>query len=416
MFPEEFKSQSDEKPTHLLLNGGKLTVLQDREREFIQKYAKALVNKEKQYVVECRPSIFKFMIDLDIKEPEGSPEWTKERFIDLASTIQKTVYEFYEIDMNVICLAAPPKAITSKKVKYTKTGIHLIWPRHFTNTSDALLLRQGILHRIKEKYGERHSENPWEDVFDERIYTSNGYRMVGSDKFTRGSPEGREYWPMFVIDSEGNSRDAYFERISKDMEALVLDTSIRFVPVKVSIPITRVPEWLVVDEETTQKIKKKVSSKVSRMDICTKEYSALVDFMREKLPIIYRNQNIKSIQRYPDDNILIITDSRHCLNLGREHNSCGIYFFATEKGVYQKCLCPCINMKDRIFGYCKDYTSSCFEFSDELREMLFKKKKTALKKTKSDLNLSSTQSTNKFKKHLSNFCDDIFNTIMEKKN
>lgn len=412
MFPDEFKSPPDSKATHLLLNGGKLTVLPDREREFIEKYAKALERKEKQYIVECRPVIFKFMIDLDIKEPEGSKEWDKKNITDLVATIQKVVYEFYEIDMNVICLAAPPKSITSKKAKYTKTGIHLIWPRHFTNTSDALLLRQGILQRIKEKYGERHPENPWEDVFDERIYTSNGYRMVGSDKFTRGSPEGREYWPLFVVDSEGNSRDAYFTRISTDMEALVLDTSIRFVPVKVSIPITKVPQWLSIDEEVSQKIKKKaVGSKVSRIDVCSKEYGGLVEFMREKLPSIYRNQNIKSIQRYPDDNILIITDSRHCLNLGREHNSCGIYFFATEKGVYQKCLCPCINMKDRIFGYCKDYTSSCFEFNDELRETLFKKKKKSLKKNKSDLNLSSTQSTNKFKKQLSNFCDDIFNSI-----
>lgn len=409
MFPDEFKST--EKPTHLLLNGGKLSVPQEREREFIEKYAKALTLKQKLYIVECRPAIFKFMIDLDIKDPENSPPWTKDKILDLVATIQKVIFEFYEVDINVICLTCPTKIVTSKKTKYTKIGIHLIWPRHFVNASDAIVLRQAIILKLCEKYGERHPENPWSDVFDERIYTSNGYRMVGSDKYTRGISENREYWPLFVIDSVGNSRDAYFNRISTDMEALVIDTSIRFVPVKIAIPFTKIPKWVTIDEETKQKIQKKtMANKITRMDMCTKEYEVLIKFMGEKLPQIYSSQKIKSIQRYPDDNILIITDSRHCMNIGREHNSCGIYFFATEKGVYQKCLCPCINMKDRIFGYCKDYTSSCFEFSDEIRSALFRKKK-IIKKTKSDLNLSSTQNTSQFKKHLSSFCDDIFNSI-----
>ena len=74
-------------------------------------------------------------------------------------------------------------------------------------------------------------------------------------------------------------------------------------------------------------------------------------------------------------------------------------------------------MKDRIFGYCKDYTSSCFEFPENVKELLFTKpivkRSTARKKGGSvdKLNLSGTQSNHKFCKHLSSFCDDIFNSI-----
>lgn len=424
-------TSTDKTHTHLLLNGGKYNIPSEKEREFIEIYSKCLYEKERLYVVECRPQLFKYMIDIDLKEPKienTENQWDKEHIMELVKLIQEVVFEFYELDMNVICLSCNPKEIVHKKNKYIKVGIHLVWPRHFINSGDALLLREGILQKLIEKYGERYEENKWTDVLDERIYTSNGFRMVGSDKLARKSAtesrivsENRIYWPLFVMDSHGSLRNEYFTRICQDMEALVLDTSIRFVPVNVGAPITKIPKWVSIEERTLTKIQrnKKSSTKVTRLDIGTKEFEELERVMSQKLPKEYSDQKIKSVQRYPDGNLLIITDSRHCMNLGREHNSCGIYFFASNKGLYQKCLCPCINMKDRIFGYCKDYTSSCFEFSEETRALLFPKSiqktdkpRTYKKKGSTEkLNLSGTQSNNKFCKHLSSFCDDIFNSI-----
>lgn len=424
-------TSTDKTHTHLLLNGGKYNIPSEKEREFIEIYSKCLYEKERLYVVECRPQLFKYMIDIDLKEPKvenTENQWDKGHIMELVKLIQEVVFDFYELDMNVICLSCNPKEIVHKKNKYIKVGIHLVWPRHFINSGDSLLLREGILQKLIEKYGERYEENKWADVLDERIYTSNGFRMVGSDKLSKKSatesriiPENRIYWPLFVMDSHGLLRNEYFTRICQDMEALVLDTSIRFVPVNVGAPITKIPKWVSIEERTLTKIQRnrKSSTKVTRLDIGTKEFEELEKVMSQKLPKEYLNQKMKSVQRYPDGNLLIITDSRHCMNLGREHNSCGIYFFASNKGLYQKCLCPCINMKDRIFGYCKDYTSSCFEFSEETRALLFPKSiqksdkpRTYKKKGSTEkLNLSGTQSNNKFCKHLSSFCDDIFNSI-----
>ena len=42
---------------------------------------------------------------------------------------------------------------------------------------------------------------------------------------------------------------------------------------------------------------------------------------------------------------------------------------------YQKCLCPCLKLDNRKKGYCKDYTSDCYIFEDELRLALFPKSK-----------------------------------------
>ena len=357
----------DNTHTHLLLNGGKYTIPNEKESEFIKIYSDSISKSKNLYVVECRPEIFKYMIDVDIKDKEP---WSTHQIKDFVKIIQQVVYQFYEIDMNVICCTCDTKKITtSNGSTLIKTGIHLIYPRHFTNSHDALLIRLAIVQKLTQTYGERHKENEWNDVIDERIYTANGYRMVGSDKLTTDKitkerhNEGRIYWPTFVMDSKGELRNFYYKRLINDYHSLIIDTSIRLVPVSVHIPITKIPQWVIIKDGLDLKIKeskKKLESKQSRIQVNTNVFIKLQDFMNKKLPNVYKNQQIKSVQRYPDGNILIITDSRHCLNIGRSHHSCGIYFFGTTKGIYQKCLCPCINLNERIF--CKDYTSSCFEY------------------------------------------------------
>ena len=419
-----YKSKDGDKHTHLLFNGGKFCIPKDREREFIKIYTECLLKKEKVFVVECRPKIFKFMIDLDIKEnitDSSESKWTDEHIEEVVKLIQNVLFEFYEINMNVICCTSPSKIIQAKgtEPQKLKLGIHLIWPRNFIIPSDALILRSAIIQKLISVYGKRTNGNSWEDVVDERVYISNGYRMVGSDKISRdgGRPivENRVYWPTFVMNSQGEMRHDYYNRLCKDYESLILDTSIRYVPVSVSIPLTKIPKWVTIDKELSTQVKnvKKGSVRVSRIDIGTMEFTKLERFMNDKLPSVYSNQNLKSVQRYPDGNLLIITDSRHCMNIGRDHNSCGIYFLGVRKGIYQKCLCPCINLKDRIFGYCKDFTSSCFEWDPELRESLFPKPKltSTIEGTGGSVNLSRTQTKKRFCKQLSNFCDDLFDSI-----
>jgi hypothetical protein len=444
--------------THLFLNGGKACIPQTKEREFLRLYTQALQNKEKLFVVECRPDIFKFMIDIDLKDTvDNKEQWTIEMIKEFVKPIQTVMYEFYETDMNVICCTTG--GVTNITDKQIKVGIHLIWPRHFINPEDAFIIRAALIQKFKELYGERNKDqsglqNNWEDVFDDRIYNSNGYRMVGSDKLTSKKPRvptNRVYFPIFVMDSFGEMRDVYFNRLCKDYEALIIDTSIRLVPVTMGIPFTKIPDWVKITDDINEK---SVSSNRKRSgpkhEIGISDFKTLQKFMLEKLPSAYRNQQLKSVQRYPDGNYLIITDSKHCMNIGRDHNSCGIYFFGTPKGLYQKCLCPCMNLKDRIFGYCKDYTSSCFEFNKELQNELFpkpkkvklkmldddddddvfdiknsykkylgknipksksKKGKKGKKGKKKELNLSLTQPKKQLCKELSNFCDDLLRNL-----
>jgi len=396
-------TQDKDDCTHLFLDGGKAKIPFEKEKEFIRHYSNKLDSGGKVYIVEKRPDVFRYMIDVDILDKQY---WELPKVIDLAKIIQKIIFEFYEMDLNVICCMAPPKI----KGELVKTGIHLIWPRHFINCEDALTIREALLIRLEKS--ELKPQNSWNDILDELIYIRNGYRMVGSDKMIPGTKisENRPYTLKFVMDSKGELREVYRKRLSLDSNSLILDTSIRFTALegaKLTIPFKKIPKWLPV---TSISKSKKKNGKLRILG--TLEYEIIQKFMDSSLPSCYNNQTIKDIRQYPDGNFLIITDSSYCLNIQRNHNSCGIYFLGTRKGIYQKCLCPCDNLKNRINGYCKNYTSQCFEFTKDTSEFLFPRPEPPQKYKKKHIvlikNLSaSNQTKSKYLKHHLSFCETL---------
>ena len=82
------------------MNGGKIKI--EDEMEFLKNYSKTLDTNEKTYIVERRPEVFKYHIDLDIEDNEY---WSKDNLIELTKVIQEVIYSFYCIDQNVICCA-----------------------------------------------------------------------------------------------------------------------------------------------------------------------------------------------------------------------------------------------------------------------------------------------------------------------
>lgn len=372
-------------PSHLLYNGykgGKLYIPRNKDYEFLSKYANELTLGTKLYYVETRPKTFKFMIDIDLTDDHY---WTDQELIPLIQLIQKTIYEFFETDQSVICCTSPLKI----KPDGVHTGVHLIWPSIFVISDTALLLRRGIIQRLKEVY--TNVKKSWEDVIDETIYTRNGYRMVGSDKMNRlKTPENRPLSLLFVIDSHPNyaPNKNYTEILSTNTKRLVLETSIRLVIdayIDQGMNVNKVPPWVEIDA-----LQKRVGYKVTGNVVSGKEHLVIENFIRKFLPKEYRN-TVKSVVRYPKEEnyphaLLIKSSSRYCMNIGRNHNSCGIYFYATPEGITQKCLCSCNKMDNRKTGLCMDFTSGLYPFDDATRNILF---------PELDRNLFETQSKKK---------------------
>lgn len=366
-------------PSHLLYNGykgGKIYLPRSKEYEFLCQYANELSKRTKLYYVETRPRTFKFMIDIDISD---NHYWSVEEISKLTMIIQKTVYAFFETNQVVVCCISPIKI----KNDEIHTGIHLIWPNLFIMSDTALCIRRGIIQKLKESVFKL--SKTWEDIIDETIYTRNGYRMIGSDKISTmktpkdsGSkkkvkvPENRPLDLLFVMDSYPDYllNENYYNRLRKDTKALVLETSIRYVIdacLDQGMCINKFPLWL--EDDILQR--KAPNRGIGGTVASGKDHLIIEEFIHKKLPSVYSNQIVKAVTRYPDGNLLIKTNSRFCMNLGREHNSCGIYFFACPDGIYQKCLCPCNKLDGRKNGLCMDYSSECFPFNEDTRKLLF---------------------------------------------
>jgi hypothetical protein len=355
-------------PSHLIYdgrNGGKVYIPRSKEYKFLSLYSEELKKGTKLYYIEQRTKVYKFMVDVDITD---NHYWSTEEIIPLVMCIQKTIKDFFGDNHSTVCCISSEK----KKSDGIHTGIHLIWNDLYVLSETALAIRSGIIQKLK--ISGISLDKPWERVIDELIYTRVGYRMVGSDKMVNKIPENRELKPLFVMNSEGELRQGHYERLLKKPKDLVLETSIRYVldTYKDSGMPIKIPPWLVSDFVN---ISKTFGTSHNYSVVSSKEHFLIEKFIRASLPKQYSKCFIKSVQRYPDNNLLITTTSRYCLNLGREHNSCGIYFFASSKGLYQKCLCPCLKLDNRKKGYCKDYTSDCYIFEDELRLALFPKSK-----------------------------------------
>lgn len=385
--------------THLLLNGGKLNVPDEEHKLFLKTYASALdMGKKDLYVVECRrtnPSVFRMMMDFDgiFRTRLGD-----EDIMRFAHFVQKIITDVYDTDYNVILCRSPPK---EKEGGMLKCGYHFIWPRLFVTTEIALSIRQTVLSKL-ETWDTKPicPENKWEDVIDELVYTRNGFRMVGSDKwnYKRKTGENRPYTLYAVLDNQGEIRKTYMDLLEKNTFRLVQDTSIReiFGHTERTIPIPKLKLM-----NTPNKVKKLL---ISHVENSHENHTIVQDFIHEKLPKAYKHVNVKSIRKYPDGNYLIIPDTKYCLNIRREHSSCGIYFLLTQKGLYQKCLCPCINLKGRINGYCKDYTSKCYKFDAMVKEAFFPD-------TFNKYTFSGTQNRRKQLSKYAKYCDDLFSQI-----
>jgi len=395
--------------SHLIYDGyrgGKVYVPRNREYEFLSYYSKEFANKTPLYFVEVRPKTFKFMIDIDISSDHY---WSLNEIVDLVAFIQCIIVQFFIDTLTItniitICCTSPVKM---KKDK-THTGIHLIWPNLFITADVALTIRRGLIQKLKEWM----KDFDWNMAIDETIYTKNGFRMVGSDKMSKDKvPENRPLQLLFVMNSDKTLNEIYFNRLKKDFKSLILETSIRYVLDAYMIQGMSInfPQWLEEDDIVVKTKPNGVGSLVS-----SKEHHIIEQFIRYNFPKEYSRGVVREVTRYPDKNLLIKTNSKFCMNIGREHNSCGIYFHATPYGLTQRCLCTCQKLDGRKHGLCCDFKSETKIFNDHVKDILFPDlaENLFLKKKKENTFEPGAESLGGKLKTQQKTCNKLFNDIV----
>jgi hypothetical protein len=350
--------------SHVLMDGGVLSVPFDRLNDFYEKCIESYISGEKIYVVEQKTENYNFFMDLDYKDDD---ELTFEQIKSICKVICDKVSKFGGKD--ALISVAEPKPVDT----LIKTGIHINWPDFVVNRSSALALRDHVINTLNLVYGSRD----WKDIVDISVYGNSsrntkgsGFRMPWSHK--RGKHEacmGRgcekcnntgketqsEYLPVFVYKHGPLSMLQKTEQ-KPSVEMLHMATLRTQGTDPVLIEGAR--------EENT------FTNAQTKDEFKNQEAVLLVEaFIRKHM----EGQSTASVTKMfkHKNQFLVSTTSKYCENLRRAHSSNHIWFHISGDTITQKCFCNCETMKGRFYGFCKDFSGRRHQLPKKITDVLY---------------------------------------------
>ena len=225
--------------THTLFTGGRFSIADEFDTEFLRVYAEDIERGVPHFVNELRSPVFKLFYDIDLITES---ELTDDDCVHIASIVQACVKEFYprtgELPVCVICRA--PCKVTEKGVK---NGVHVHFPYLKVVREEAMLMRCLLLDRIERCRVCPLNPDGWRDAIDEQVYINSGLRLLGSCKLSpcphcakagceecieKGMVmERRPYGVTSVLDGNGEADDALTEMLRSNVTKAVFCCSIR---------------------------------------------------------------------------------------------------------------------------------------------------------------------------------------------
>ena len=154
--------------SHVLMDGGVLSVPFDKLNVFYEQYVDAVKRGERLYVVEQKSDTYNFFVDIDYKD-EKSLE------VDEIRSICKVICDKVKRHGGKECLISisPPK----ESGTLVKTGVHLNWPGFVVDQVSALALRDHILLALSTL----NSGTDWNEIIDLAVMEAPVGRQKGVD-------------------------------------------------------------------------------------------------------------------------------------------------------------------------------------------------------------------------------------------
>lgn len=343
------------KLSHVLMNGGVLSVPSDRLSEFYDKYTESVLSGEKIYVVEQKTKYYNFFVDIDYKAEEAL---NLNDIQDICKIICNKVMT--KGGRECLISVAQPKPAGDK----IKTGVHLNFPGFVVDQKSAIALREHILVAL---YIAKGSED-WESIIDSAVYgditkrsKGSGFRMPWSHKMTKGITEG-PYLPIFVFKPGGLLSS--LTRIGQTPDAQIL---------AMSAVRTDSTDFVTIEGPT------KAVKEGSFTEIQTKDEVDDVELKYEIERFIKKNINGQDEARVSklfkfEHRFLISSNSKYCENIGRNHGSNHVYFYISGDRIAQKCFCTCDTLDGRRNGYCKDFVGRTYQLNPSIVDKLYPEK------------------------------------------
>lgn len=352
--------------SHVLMDGGCLSVPYNRLEDFYEKYVEAVRSgDEKVFVVEQKTERYNFFVDIDYKDVRAL---TIEEIEDIARIICDKVGSLGGKD--ALVSVAPPKGLPSGDVK---TGIHINFPGFVVNQPSALAAREHVIVALSTAKG---SDVDWEKVVDQAVYggingrkrsNGSGFRMPWSHKMAKHDAcEGK------------GCADCVKGRVSQ-LAYLPL-FRYRHGPVftlleKINPTPTVEMMWMAtVRSDATEHasvqsphraIKEASFEHMDGLDGEEIDDPDLHEAIEQTIRTMQgqENANVKKIIKF-DDTYVITSDSKYCANVGREHGSNHVYFTISNGSLRQKCHSAHETYAGRK-DLCQDFTSRAIEIAPE---------------------------------------------------
>lgn len=351
--------------SHVLMDGGRLSVPFDRLKDFYEKYVECIRNGEKLYVVEQKTDTFNFFVDLDYKDTE---QLSFERLEEYVRTICDRVTHYGGKD--VLISVAEPKPSRDK----IKHGIHMNWPNFVVDHGSAMALHSHIVSSLSLLFPGK----PWEDIVDTAVYgggrrnvKGSGFRMPWSHKKAKHDAcEGRgcascekgkiiegEYRPVLMYSCDTSSLSHIHDQ-KPSVEIMEMAT----LRTEVTTPVIVQGSTRTEGGFTIRETKNVFSDEKVVQDIEV--------FVQKNLD----GQDTAQITKvYQDKNVyLLSTNSKYCENLQRSHASNHVWFRIEGHTIAQRCFCTCETMRGRRFGFCRDFYGRKHRLPDTIFKELYK--------------------------------------------
>jgi P4 family phage/plasmid primase-like protien len=202
-------------PTNTRITGGKYYIPDDEYLDFLNHYYKDIVSKNgDEFLTEKqRETGGPIAIDFDFRY---AYEVTEKQYEDkhIASIIQlylevlKGIFQFADKCPFPLYVFEKPSVNRLEEKQITKDGIHMIIGIQADRTTQTII-RQRVMEKIEEEWGDLPLKNTWEDVLDKGISTGvTNWQLYGSKK-----PDHDKYALTRVYEYEYDTTDGEFMEV-----------------------------------------------------------------------------------------------------------------------------------------------------------------------------------------------------------
>ena len=342
--------------------------------------------------------------DLDLKSIH-----TDDLVCGLLETLQESVNRFLSAGLEKESWAIACAVLDNEQASRKSAGLHVVFPWLFVNTEQALWIRAGVvseLHRLHEGLQE-----DWDTVVDIAVLTTNGLRMVGSDKCKdcptchnmreardfcpdcsrQGKiPENKIYWPWRTYPLQETRQLCRDVRGNPAYAVQMCSTRI---PVDRQIPTK---QFLVPEGAPPPSLRRKLSAAEAKrtakdhalteiqpstrwrtepVELSAELRTALEETLHAHCPK-YATLRVSALERllgtrHRESFCMKVRGfgCRFCQNKNEEHTKQTVYFIVSRQGLAQKCY----SRKNvlRQHGLCEKYCSPSTPLSPSLQALLY---------------------------------------------